>query len=76
MAFTNETQVRLVTGDEALAIARRSGAAGQWLVERKWQLTGTTRPEASYFVKISSHTTENGANRALAKLNAKIAAKA
>lgn len=70
MAYTSETRVRLTEANEAAARAHRTCNAGNWLVERYWKLDFA---KGGYFNIISSHVSEEEANKAKAKLDRKIA---
>lgn len=66
--YVGEPRVRLASPEEAIARTYRSSSAGNWLVERLWKRFGIGQWNI-----ISSHLNEEAANKALAKLNRKIA---
>lgn len=73
MAYTNVTRVSQATKEQLIARARRNCNLGSFFVERFWQSQWSNDPTRGYFNIVSSHVTLEAAEKALAKLNRKIA---
>ena len=62
-------RVRLASEQEIIARARRNGSAGAWLIERKY----TMRGGGFFWDTVSSHLTEDAANKAAKRQLKKLA---
>lgn len=71
MSFTAETRVRLVDSNETAARALRNLNIGAWILERRWLVKGSYGE--GFFVEISSHISQDVAEKAKARLDKKIA---
>lgn len=60
-------RVRLLSDHESLALAKRNGSSGQWVVERYHQPPVGT----GYYYTVSGHLSEDAANRAKARIERK-----
>ena len=74
MAYTKETRVHVATGEESIARACRSLSVGQFMVQRFWNVSWANGDVTrGYFNTVSSHHSLEAAEKALKKLNRKIA---